>query len=139
VALRRRRWSAGRGDGDPVERELGAAQAEVLEVLWGWGSATVPELVEEIGGRRGVAYTTVLTMVQRLHRRGLVEREPEGRGFRYRPSRTRDELLADWSDELIDRLLGEFGDVAVARLDARLGGLNPELRTTLRRAADEGP
>jgi predicted transcriptional regulator len=120
---------------DPVARELGTAQAELLNILWRRGSATVPELVESVTKKRDVAYTTILTLVQRLHGRGLLAREPEGRGFRYRPTRTREELLADWSDELIDRLLGEFGDVAVARLDARLREVGPAARERLREAA----
>jgi predicted transcriptional regulator len=106
-----------------------------MNVLWKRGSATVPELVETITKKRDIAYTTVLTVVQRLHARGLLEREAEGRSFRYRPTRTREELLADWSDELIDRLLGDFGDVAVARLDERLRDVAPAARQRLREAA----
>ena len=64
---------------------------------------------------------------------------PEGRGFRYRPTRTREDLLGDWSDELIDRLLGDFGDVAVARLDARLSDVGPAARARLREAAKKSP
>jgi predicted transcriptional regulator len=108
-----------------------------MNVLWKRGSATVPELVETITKKRDIAYTTVLTVVQRLHARGLLEREAEGRSFRYRPTRTREELLADWSDELIDRLLGDFGDVAVARLDERLRDVAPAARQRLRDAAEK--
>ena len=110
-----------------------------MNVLWERGSATVPELAAARSAKREVAYTTVLTLVQRLYARGLLDREPEGRGFRYRPTRTRDELLADWSDELIDRLFGDFGDVAVARLDERLRQIGPAARERLRKAAEEEP
>jgi predicted transcriptional regulator len=134
-----RRPGRQRGHSDPVARELGGAQAELLDVLWHVQSATVPELVDAIGEKRVVAYTTVLTMVQRLYARGLLERVPEGRGFRYRPTRTREELLGDWSDELIDRLLGDFGEVAVARLDARLRDVGPAARERLREAAKKRP
>jgi predicted transcriptional regulator len=130
-----RRPSLQRRNRDPIARELGSSQAEVMNVLWRRGSATVPELVETITKKRDLAYTTVLTLVQRLYARGLLEREAEGRGFRYWPTRTRDELLADWSDELIDRLLGDFGDVAVARLDERLRDVAPAARQRLREAA----
>lgn len=106
-----------------------------MNVFWKRGSATVPELLETLTKKRDIAYTTVLTVVQRLYARGLLEREPEGRAFRYRPTRTRDELIADWSDELIDRLLGDFGDVAVARLDERLRDVAPAARERLREAA----
>jgi predicted transcriptional regulator len=126
---RPRRQRAGK---DPVARELGAAQAEVLNVLWSRrDGATVAELHAELNRRRArrrtprLAYTTVLTFVQRLRGRGFLSREPEGRGHRYRATMGRDELLASWSDELIERLLSDYGDVALARLDERLRGLRP--------------
>jgi predicted transcriptional regulator len=125
---------------DPVARELGRAQAEIMDVFWHKRSATVPELLEAINKKRArkkgaeIAYTTVLTFVQRLHRRGLLERVPEGRGFRYTPTQTREELLESWTDELIDRLLSDFGEIAVARLDDRLRSLDSERKQTLREA-----
>ena len=124
---------------DPVARELGKAQAEIMNVFWHKTSATVPELLEAINTKRAkkgaeIAYTTVLTFVQRLHRRGLLERVAEGRGFRYTPTRTREELLASWSDELIDRLLSDFGEIAVARLDDRMRSLDSERKQKLREA-----
>lgn len=77
-----------------------------MRVLWKRGSATVRELVEALNDGRGqkLAYTTVPTFASRLRRRGLLVRDAEGRGYRYRPATTRDGLLADLSDELIDRL-----------------------------------
>jgi predicted transcriptional regulator len=123
---------------DPVARELGWAQAEIMNVFW-QKSATVPELLEAINKKRAkkgaeLAYTTVLTVVQRLHRRGLLERVPERRGFRYTPTQTREQLLESWSDELIDRLLSDFGEIAVARLDDRMRTLDSERKQKLREA-----
>ncbi len=91
-------------------------------MLWQRGSGTVREVTDQLnkGRRKKLAYTTVLTLVTRLWQRELLEREPEGRGFRYRATGTRDELLARLSDELIDRLLDDFGEIAIARLDARV-------------------
>jgi predicted transcriptional regulator len=126
---------------DPVARELGQAQADIMNVFWRRETgATVPELHAEINKGRArkkepeLAYTTVLTFVQRLHARGLLERKPEGRGFRYTPTMSRDEVLATWSDELIDRLLADYGEVAVARLDDRMRSLDSERTQKLREA-----
>src|SRR5207247_5444614 len=95
-------------------------------------SATVREVLDELNQRRKLAYTTVLTLVSRLWSRGLLAREPEGRGFRYRPAKSREELLAELSDELIDRLFSDFGEVAVARLGVRLDELDAERGRKLR-------
>jgi predicted transcriptional regulator len=107
-----------------------------MGVLWARGSATVREIATDLGEQRKLAYTTVLTLVSRLWMRGLLLREPEGRGFRYTPAKTRDQLLSDLSNELIDRLLEDFGDVAVAQLGRRLDRLDPERVRKLRQGTD---
>jgi predicted transcriptional regulator len=132
-----RRPSKQRSSKDLIARELGPAQAEIMHVVWRMQGATVPEIHAEITRKRpDVAYTTVLTLVQRLYARDLLEREPEGRTFRYRATRSRDELLAVWSDELIDRLIDDYGQIAIARLDDRLQLLDAERRKKLRAAAE---
>ena len=129
-----RRAKKQRISADPVARYLGELQAEVMDVLWERKTATVREVVEQLNKRRRrkLAYTTVLTLVSRLYARGLLEREPESRGFRYYPACSRDELLAQLSDELIDRLLDDFGQIAIARLDARAGELDAGRRRKLK-------
>jgi predicted transcriptional regulator len=131
-----RRLPGQRASKDPVVSELGAAQAEIMHVIWASGSATVPEIHAAINEQRttDAAYTTVLTFVQRLHARGLLEREPEGRTFRYTAAQSRDELLATWSDEMIDRLIDDYGQIAIARLDDRLQSLDAERLEKLRAA-----
>lgn len=125
---RRQRESA-----DPVARYLGELQAEVMAAFWRRGDATVRDVVDDLNRTRKLAYTTVLTLVSRLWTRGLLVREPEGRGFRYRPAKSRDVLLGELSDELIDRLFADFGEIAVARLGERLETLDPKRRARLER------
>ena len=107
---------------DPVARYLGDLQAAVMEIFWRRESATVREAAAELTKKqkRPLAYTTVLTLVTRLWSRGLLSREPEGRGFRYRAAKSRDDFLADLSDQLIDRIFADFGAIGVARLGERL-------------------
>lgn len=121
---------------DPVGRYLGELQTEVMDVFWARSDATVREALDELNGRRKreLAYTTVLTLISRLWSRGLLAREPEGRGYRYRAVKSRDEFIAELSDELIDRLIDDFGEIAVARLGERLQELQPPAATRLRKA-----
>lgn len=121
-----------RESADVVARYLGELQAEVMALFWARGSATVREVVDQLNTRRKLAYTTVLTLVSRLFSRGLLVRQPEGRGFRYRPAKTREEFLQELSDELIDRLFADFGEVGVARLGERLEALDPARKERLR-------
>ena len=109
-----RRPSRQRSNKDPIAGELGAAQAEIMNLIWDTQGATVPEIHAGINKQRktGVAYTTVLTLVQRLYARNLLVREPEGRTFRYRAAQSRDELMAAWSDEMIDRCLNSSSETS---------------------------
>jgi predicted transcriptional regulator len=122
-----RRSTRQRESKDPVARYLGELQAQVMGIYWRRKSATVREALEAMNGprRKKLAYTTVLTLITRLWQRGLLEREPEGRGFRYRAAKSREALLSELSEELIDRLLDDFGDVAVAQIGDRLEHLDP--------------
>lgn len=135
-----RRPQRQRKNDDPVARYLGSLQGEVMNIFWRRGSATVREVVEELNRRRTkrkkdeLAYTTVLTLVSRLWGRELLARQPEGRGFRYRAAKTREQLLGELSDELIDRLLDDFGEIAVARLGTRLDELDATRAGKLKKA-----
>jgi predicted transcriptional regulator len=108
----------------------------VIAIFWRRGNATVREVVEELNERRAspLAYTTVLTLTSRLWTRGLLAREPEGRGFRYRPAKTREKLLGELSEALIDRLIADFGEIGVARIGERLDRLDAERKRTPGRA-----
>lgn len=129
-----RRSKRQRESRDPVARYLGDLQATVMEIFWKRESATVREVVEQLNKKRALAYTTVLTLVSRLFARGLLSRVPEGRGFRYQAAKSRDEFLAELSDELIDRLFADFGAIGVARFDERLSELNDKQKQRLKKA-----
>ena len=116
----------------PANPTLTPQELTIMKVVWTLETATVRDVYEHFRSRRTIAYTTVLTLTSRLWSRGLLAREPEGRGFRYRPAKSREELLAALSDELIDRLLGDFGEIAVARLGVRLDELDAERGRKLR-------
>lgn len=118
---------------DPVARYLGDLQAAVMEIIWRRESATVREVADELNKKRSLAYTTVLTLVSRLWSRGLLTREPEGRGFRYRAPKSREDFLAELSDQLIDRLFSDFGAIGVARVGERLSELSAQEKQRLKR------
>ena len=127
-----RRSKRQRQSRDPIARYLGDLQAAVMEIFWRRDSATVREVADELNKKRSLAYTTVLTLVSRLFSRELLSREPEGRGFRYRATKSREEFLAQLSDRLIDRLFADFGAIGVARVGERLNEFNEKERQRLK-------
>jgi BlaI family transcriptional regulator, penicillinase repressor len=69
---------------------LGSLQTEVLEVIWELGEVTVAQVVEQIGRRRHVSYTTVLVAVQKLEKKGWLAHRSEGRAYVFRSRRSKD-------------------------------------------------
>jgi predicted transcriptional regulator len=63
-----------------------------LNALWEIGEVNVEDVRKVVAQSRPLAYTTVLTLLDRLARRGAVSRRKEGRGFRYQPTVARDKL-----------------------------------------------
>ena len=63
-----------------------------LNALWEIGEGNVEDVRKVVSQNRPLAYTTVLTLLDRLTRRGAVSRRKEGRGFRYLPTVERDKL-----------------------------------------------
>jgi predicted transcriptional regulator len=70
--------------------QLGPLEERLLETLWKRGSATVRDLVE--GDCRDLAYTTVMTTLDRLFKKKLLARQPEGRAFRYVTRLSREDM-----------------------------------------------
>jgi len=63
--------------------KLGPLETELLRVLWTRGDSTVRELLA--AGHQKSAYTTIMTTLDRLHKKGLLNRVPDGRAYRYSP------------------------------------------------------
>lgn len=124
------------------EKFLGPLEAAVMERLWKRGSATVRDVVEDLARTRELAYTTVMTIMTRLHAKGLLERARDGKTYVYRPACSRQEHRERLSRDLVRGLVDEFGEVALAQFAAELEGIDAGHRATLRRIATrpkEGP
>ncbi len=89
--------------------QLGPLEQQVLQALWSRGNATVRELLEDKNITQ--AYTTVMTTLDRLYKKKLLDRVSEGRAFRYSPRQTADELRRVAAVEGIRQLLGS-GDTS---------------------------
>jgi BlaI family transcriptional regulator, penicillinase repressor len=83
---------------------LGPFEQQLLQELWARGSATIRELIAD--GNIRQAYTTVMTTVDRLYKKGLLTRVAEGRAFRYTPRHSPEELQRVKALESIRQLLG---------------------------------
>jgi predicted transcriptional regulator len=71
-------------------RRFGELEAVIMERLWELGRPVlVREMVEDLRPERALAYTTVMTVMDNLHRKGWLRRERDGRAWRYEPTGSR--------------------------------------------------
>jgi predicted transcriptional regulator len=89
--------------GDPVEATFGVLERDVLDVLWTTGDLAVRDVQGRLA--RPVAYTTVMTTLDRLYKKGVLERRRVGRAFRYSAAVTREQLRASIAGSVLAGLL----------------------------------
>ncbi len=89
--------------------ELTELQLAIMRVLWARSEATVADVHAAIQRERGLALTTVATIMSRLEKAGLIARRPEGRHYLYRPLVSEEAVRRSMVSELAVRLFQ--GDV----------------------------
>ncbi|MFQ5655073.1 MAG: BlaI/MecI/CopY family transcriptional regulator [Planctomycetota bacterium] len=85
---------------------LGSLQQEVMEVVWSRGDATVAEVHDDLQEERAIAYTTVLSTMRALERRGFLTHEADGKAHRFHALVSRQQYTRDSVDRLVTRLFG---------------------------------
>src|SRR5213079_2696791 len=93
----------------PGRHQLTELQLAILRVIWDRSEATVQDIWEALHAERGLAQTTVATMLSRLERRGVVTRRAQSRQYHYRAAVTEREVQHSMVGELTERLFD--GDV----------------------------
>jgi len=93
----------------PGGQQLTELQLAILRVIWDKGEATVQAIWEALHAERGLAQTTVATMLSRLERRGVVTRRAQSRQYHYRAAVPEQEVQHSMVGELTERLFD--GDV----------------------------
>jgi len=113
-----------------ASRVLGALEERVMDLVWDEnGPLAVRDVLHRLGGRH--AYTTVMTTLGRLHKKGLLARHKDGNAFLYVPAMSRDAYHRRIVEETVSGLikksagpvLAAFVDVAVGLDDENLARL----------------
>jgi predicted transcriptional regulator len=120
-------------------RGFGDLEAAVMDRVWAHGGpVTVRELFDELRAGRAIAYTTVMSTMDNLHRKGWLARDKDGKAYRYTAVASRDE----YSARLMREALAEAGDTeaVLSHFVAQMDGDESEvLRTVLRRLTGGRP
>jgi predicted transcriptional regulator len=113
---------------------MGHLESDVMEILWTRGESNVHEVVEQLA--RPLAYTTVMTTLDRLYKKGLLARRKADRAFVYVPRQSR----AEWERKRAGDFLAEFltgptpsGDLLISCLVEAVGQQDVALLDELER------
>lgn len=94
-----------------TEQEL-----EIMKIVWDLGPTTVRGVYEALRARRQIAYTTVMTMMRILERKGHLKVSRADRAYVYRPARPRQRVLGEMVQEFVDRVFGGAAEPLVQHL-----------------------
>ena len=95
---------------------LGELQHAIMAVLWSRGEATTADVHEALRDARGLAFTTIATMLRKMEDKGIVAHRASGRQFVYRPTVTEELVRRSMVGELVERLFGGDPKALVAHL-----------------------
>ena len=126
-------------DESGLRRVLGSLESDVLEAIWhltpgaastaeGW--TTIGRVCQHLGA--GYHYKTVQTVMNRMVDKQLLLRRHEARAHEYRAALTREELILQVTRSVMDGLVQDFGEVAIAQLEETLESLRPDRLALLR-------
>jgi predicted transcriptional regulator len=110
----------------------------VMEEIWTQGEATVRSVRDALNAETDQperAYTTVLTILQRLDAKGLVRRSRNGKTDVYSAALPREEYLGARADAEVSELLDQYGELALVQFARRMAALDPARRAALQRLA----
>jgi predicted transcriptional regulator len=120
-----------------VPPPLHELESEVMEQLWRSGEASVRSVMEALNQRttKPRAYTTYMTIMARLHKKGILVRRREGKTDYYAPAYERDQYMALRAQSEVEGLVEQYGEVALSHFAQQMASLDPARRRALQRLA----
>lgn len=120
---------------------LGSLEYESMRALWRDAPASVKAVRDRINDDRAksqhLAYTTVMTVLARLHEKGLLDRVKHGRGYQYTPRFDEAALIEHLGRQEVTELVERYGTVALSQFAAALADADPATVQRLRDLAGE--
>jgi len=89
-----------------------------MNTLWPMGQGTVREIRDRLAARRPRAYTTIMTIMDRLARKGVVERRKVGRAYLYSPNLSAEDARTQALGQVLENFFGGSKDALLAQLNA---------------------
>lgn len=95
-------------------KSLGELEKQVMDIIWEQKSCSAREVLNKLELKKKLAYTTVATILQRLHNKGLVKRIEGKGGYLYSPRLTKESYSKNIVQSFLKKFIDSFGDTAIA-------------------------
>lgn len=118
----------------PIAILLGSLEADIMGVVWREkGAVTVRDVVSALAKKRRSAYTTVMTVMNRLVAKGILKRQLDGGHYQYQAVHDQQRFAAQRTRRLAKQLVNQYGAVALAQFVDILDDVDPKLIEQLRK------
>ena len=112
---------------------FGALERAVMDIVWDNGTVSVRTVVDALAQTRRPAYTTVMTVMNRLVEKNLLRRRADGQSYQYSTTMNRQQFLEQSSRQVVATFVRDFGELAVAEFIDALDHVSPHKVASLRR------
>lgn len=117
---------------DMATQMLGDLEKEIMEVMWANNQPlTVRIVYEAISKRRKIAYTTVMTIMGRLVKKGTLSRKVESKDYLYQPKVSKDKFIGKAAHRIFSSAVSTFGEEVLTHFMKEIQKLSPQKRQKL--------
>lgn len=119
-------------------RVLGELESEIMEIIWDQKDAvSVKDIVDILGKRRKIAYTTVMTIMTRLVNKGVLVRRLRGASYLYQPKVSKDQFVAKAVHGIFSSAVSTLGEEVLTHFIKEIQKISPKKRQELLKRLNE--
>ncbi len=108
--------------------QLGELEQQIMDILWEHKQCSARDILTQLEKDRRLAYTTVATILQRLHDKGLLTRKEDKSGYIYSPKVSKESYSKNIAKTFLRKFINSFGDIAIASFADSVDKLPDEKR-----------
>ncbi|MEI4768990.1 BlaI/MecI/CopY family transcriptional regulator [Psychrobacillus sp. FJAT-51614] len=120
-----------------LNRFFGPLEAKIMDILWNNCEMTIKNVQQVLDREKGTNFNTVMTVMNRLVEKEILQKRTEGRSSLYKPVLSRDQFLHTQSKEMTNELMDEFGTVVVSHMLDALEDVDDDLVAKLEKKIKE--
>ena len=120
-----------------LNRFFGPLEAKIMDILWNDVEMTIKDVQQVLEREKSTNFNTVMTVMNRLVDKEILQKRTEGRSFLYKPVLSREEFLNTQSKEMTNELMDEFGNVVVSHMLDALEDVDDDLVAKLEQKIKE--